>query len=179
MLVLMFSRARILFIVIVMLIGIIGCTHRYTPKQYPLKPGMAPEFSGGHPISLINVQESTDEVLICKTEFNEKLFGNLQEWTDSVIGLLRSELEKRDIVPTEDADKQLRISVTQAKVETTVFTIRCFIYLKVETGDGYEKEIEINSGSFAGIYERACDGAVTRAVAAILNDDTILAYLKL
>ena len=51
------------------------------------------------------------------------------------------------------------------------------MHLKAETGDGYISDFEGNNVSGHN-PERACGGAVLRAVAAMLNDGTILTYLK-
>jgi hypothetical protein len=91
--------------------------------------------------------------------------------------LFKSELGKRDVTITEDAQKELKLTVTKANVYWGFAAIRCIVYLKVETGDGYTREFEGNNPSPWTLY-RACDGAITRAVAAMLNDDMILNYIK-
>jgi hypothetical protein len=48
--------------------------------------------------------------------------------------------------------------------------------LTVETGGGYNKEFVGNNASGMTIH-RAFDGAITKAVGAMLSDETILVYI--
>lgn len=167
-------------IVFILLILFSGCTRHYVPSQYPLKPGMVPDFSGSQAVTIVNAQTSAGK------GGNEELLGSigactwmgdLQKWTDTAVGLLKTELEKRGFNVTEGQHRELRLAITRANVYQGAFQIRCILYLKVETGDGYTNEFVGNNASGWTLY-RACDGAITRAVGAMLNDDTILAYLK-
>jgi hypothetical protein len=96
--------------------------------------------------------------------------------TNAAIQMLETELGKRNISTSEDADKQLRLAIHDVSIVYPFAHFRCVLHLKAETGNGYIGDFEGNN--VAGQPERACGGAVLRAVAAMLNDDTILAYLK-
>jgi hypothetical protein len=137
---------------------------------------MVPELSVSQPVRLINVQTDNKEILIGKY-MGHKWMGNLNEWTDVAVSLLQTELQKRDINVTEDAFKVLKLNIIQAELIWGAWAIRCILNLKVETGDGYTVELEGNNASPATLY-RAVDGAVTKAITALLNDDNILNYLK-
>ena len=163
-------------ILIMLLIVAFGCTQRYVPKQYPIRPDMVPEFRGSQTVTIINAQASSEEVLI-GSQGMYKWMADLQKWTDTAVGLLKTELEKRGIPVTAGAHKELRLAITRANLFWGAATIRCILYLNVETGDGYTREFQGNNASGWTLY-RACDGAVTRAVTAMLNDDKILGYLK-
>lgn len=165
-----------LLVVFMMLMSSIGCTHHFVAQQCPMKPGMVPEFSGGQPVTIANARDAPEQVLIGSQGIH-KWMGNLQQWTDTAIGLVKTELEKRKIMTTEGANRQLKLSITRANIYWGFASIRCITSLKVETGDGYVREFEGNNVSPWTLH-RACNGAITRAVAAMLNDDTILAYLK-
>lgn len=163
-------------IVFILLTGFSGCTHYYVPKQYPMKPGMVPEFSASQRVTIINAQTSKGKILI-GAQAGHKWIGDLQKWTDTAAGLLKTELEKRGATVTEGAPKVIKLAITKANLYWGVLQIRCILYLEAETGDGYTGEFEGNNASGWTLY-RACDGAVTRAVAAMLNDDKILSYIK-
>jgi hypothetical protein len=83
----------------------------------------------------------------------------------------------RKITVTGDAEKELKLSVTHANGYQGFAALRCIITLRVETGEGYTKEFEGNNTSPWTLY-RACDGAVTKAIEAMLNDEEILKYIK-
>jgi hypothetical protein len=101
----------------------------------------------------------------------------MQKWTDTAAGLLKSELEKRGFDVTQGSPKEIKLTVLRANLYWGFAAIRCILFLKVETSDGYTHEYEGNNASGWTLY-RACDGAVTRAIAAMLEDKVILAYLK-
>ena len=137
---------------------------------------MVPEFKIKEQVSIINAQTSTKEVLIGSQGIH-KWLGNLQKWTDVASGLLKTELEKRGATVNEGSPKVLKLAITRVNLFWGFSAIRCILYLRVETEDGYIKEYEGNNASPWTLY-RACDGAVTKAVAAVLNDEKIFRYIR-
>ena len=171
-----FLRICTLFLFFLIAIGSVGCSHHIPAQVYPMKPGMVPEFSGGRPITIINAQDKTEAVLI-GAQMGHKYFADLNQFTETATELLKTELAKRDIEIAEGAEKQLKLSVTRVQLYWGFAAIRCILNVKVETLDGYIREFEGNNASPWTLY-RACNGAITKAVGAMLNDDSILAYLK-
>ena len=164
--------SRKLLVLLMILFGFAGCTGRLVVKQYPMEEGMVPNFVGRQPVNVINAQDSAEEVLISQIGVHKYLV-DLQKVTDTAIKVLESELHERNIVTTIEAEKKIELAITDVDLGFA----RCILYLKVETGDGYTRVFTGYNNSPWKI-NRACGGAVTRAVAAMLNDDTILAYLK-
>ena len=160
---------------IAVLIGFSGCAQHLVIDQYPMKPGMVPEFSGDQPVELVNAQDNKENVNAGSASM-VKYTANRHQVTDTAIQVLATELEKRNISISNDADKQLRLAIHDVSIVYPFAHFRCVLHLKAETGNGYIGDFEGNN--VAGQPERACGGAVLRAVAAMLNDDTILAYLK-
>ena len=83
--------------------------------------------------------------------------GNLNEWTDKAIQLLKSELQKRGGEVFEDGLKVLSLSVLNAHVETraTGSGTRCRLTLHVETGDGYSTDISVVNNAGIGVERPA------------------------
>ena len=106
-----------------------------------------------------------------------KFFGNLQGWTATAIAITQRELTTRGMNVTENASKSLKLSIESVKGTFGVWLIRCETTLKVETTDVYIKTYVGDNSSPATLY-RAADGAVMRAVAEMLRDEKIIAYLK-
>ncbi len=154
-----------------------GCTHFYAPKQYPLKPEMIPELSGSGAVTVLNGYTGP-KVLLIGAQGAHSWKGDMQKWTGTAVGLLKSELQKRGFDITQGAPKELKLVVTRANLYWGFAAIRCILFLEVETSDGYTNEYEGNNAS-GWTLDRACDGAVTRAIAAMLKDEKILAYLKM
>jgi hypothetical protein len=170
----LFKHCR--FLALCMLIFFVGCTHYYAPRQYPVRPEMVPEFSGSEAVTVVNGYTSPKDLII-GSQGAHTWRGDMQKWTATAVGLLQSELGKRGFNVTGGAPKELKLTITRANVYWGFAAIRCILSLKVETGHGYTQEYEGNNASGWTLY-RACDGAVTKAVAAILKDKEILAYLK-
>jgi hypothetical protein len=164
---------RKLLALLLILFGFAGCTHRLVVEQYPMKEGMVPNFAGPQPVNIINAQDSAEEVFIGQILVVHKYLANLQQWTDTAVKVLKSELHERNIATNIEAQKKIKLAITDVELGFA----GCTLNLKVETGDGYTR-IFTGDNNSPWKLNRACGGAVTRAVAAMLNDDTILAYLK-
>jgi len=141
-----------------------------------MKPGMVPEFTGSQPVALVNAQDNNENTILYSNKMGDKITASMHQMTDTAIQVLETELEKRNIDNSENADKQLRLAVHDVTMTMPhPWALRCTLHLKAETADGNISEYEaINNGNI----NRACGGAVLRAVAAMLNDDTIQYYLK-
>jgi len=138
-----------------------------------MKEGMVPNFVGRQPVNIINAQDSAEEVLIGQVLVAHKYLANLQKWTDTAVKVLRSELHERNIETSIEAEKKIKLAI----IDVDLGFSGCTLNLKVETDDGYTRVFTGDNNS-PWTPDRACGGAVLRAVAAMLNDDTILAYLK-
>lgn len=168
--------SRKLLVLLVLLVGFAGCTHRIGVEQYPMKEGMVTAALGEGPVNVVNAQDSTGEELIGQLGFH-KYVANLHEWTDTAIRVLETELHDRNIMTTREAEKTFKLAITDVNFYQGAFSIRCKLDLKVETGDGDTMEFTGDNNSPWTLY-RACGGAVVRAVAAMLNHPNILYYLK-
>ncbi len=169
------SVAKILLLLLIFSLPA-ACTHYYVPQQYPLKAGTVPDFTGKKAINIINAQQTSNVKLYYAQGFH-KYMGDMQLWTDTAVGLLRSELENRNIQVADAASKFIKLKIIHASAYQGFATIRCIINLEVETSTGYKKTFEGNNTSPWTLF-RACDGAVTLAITAMLNDDEILRFIK-
>ena len=168
--------SRKLLVLLLILIGFAGCTHRIPVEQYPMKEGMVTASLGEGPVHVINAQDSTGEELIGQMGFH-KYLANFHEWTDTAIRVLETELHDRNIMTTTEAEKKLKLAITDVNFYPGGFSIRCKLELEVETGDGDTIEFTGDNNSPWTLY-RACGGAVVRAVAEMLNHPNILHYLQ-
>jgi len=173
-----------------------GCGHRiyykpdytnrfYVPRQIPIKPGMIlkPGFDICERVNIVNAQIDTENVPLraCDQKYNNlgaythKWWGNLHLWTDTAVGVLKTELTKRGVTVTKGAPKILKLSITRVCLFWAFHDVGCPLNLRVQTGDGYIRNFEVSNKSI-DLYD-SCDGAVTRAVAAMFDDDNIRSYL--
>ncbi len=172
----LFSQYKIVSLFLIM-VFFLGCTRYLAPTQYPLKPQMMPEFSGSGAVTLLNGYPSRRDLLIGMSHTGDTWKGDMQKWTSTAVALLKSELEKRGFNITQGAPKKLKLTIIRANLYFGTFVARCIVHIIAETSLGYTKEYEGDNRS-GSTLDRACGGAVTKAVAAILNDEKILAYLN-
>ena len=171
----MFRPCKVLMVLILFITC--GCA-TYTPQPYPLtSKNVVPEFDVRQAIAIVNAQKSKSFKVPIGPDENIK--GNLKKWTATAVEVLTTELKKHDMMISEDAPKVLKLAITKVHMFSgvRVWNTRCVVYLQAETGDGYMKAFEGNSFSLEG-YREASPLAITKAVEAMLNDKTILAYLK-
>ncbi len=170
------KRLYIITIVISALLLFSGCTHYYVPVVYPLKDGMAPAFAGDNNIMLINENPEGELFTHLGNLGPYKWYGDLKRWTNTASSLIRIELEDRGFEISDRNPKVLKLSIHRASVHQTNFQFRAIVYLIVETGDGYKHEYVGNNASGWSLY-RASNGAITRAVGAMLSDKKIITYV--
>jgi hypothetical protein len=163
--------------VIALALPIGGCVSMkyYTPNPDTHQLDEIAEFSGDARISLVNGQPSTEERLYDK---KAKYNANYNAWTDVAIQVANRELTARGLSIEEGADKQLTMAIEDVITETGWTQIQTRVIMKVQTGDGYSSQyIGRNHSVMIAKLERQADGAVMRAVAAMLGDPEIVMYL--
>ena len=163
------------FILITTLMMFGGCSHYYVPDASTFKLDAIKEFSSSNSISILNAQTSTKNVLLA-TNMGHRFYGNLQSWTETAITITQRELINRGMKIEKDVPKILNLSIESAEGTFGAWVLRFEITLKVETGDGYVQTYLGDNRSPATLF-RAADGAVMRAVAEMLKDEHIIAYL--
>lgn len=176
--------------VLLMVVFSFGCAHRYyfeptindqagrfyVPKRIPIKPGMSlkPEFEIVNEVALVNIQSDIFPYPLGK--YTHTWTGNLRLWTDTAIGVLKSELERKDVTVRDDSEKMLMLSVTHAELFWGFRVVECTLRLQVATRDGYIATYDVTSKS-KDLHD-SCDSAVTKAVAKMFDDDKIRKYLR-
>ena len=158
-----------------LLLLLMNCTHHLVPDAQRINEERVPELALNKGITIINMQTSTEEVTFLSGVDTYK--GNLKEWTDEAVRLLKLELQKRGASLSPDAEKVIKLSVTEAKLVQGAIRLRCDLSLHVETADGYSADYYVENLS-GGDHARASGGAITLALTEMFNDEKIINYLK-
>lgn len=139
--------------------GLTGGTYSVIPKPQDVNPERVQDFKLNKEIKIVNIQQLKTNTPIGILSFNN-YEGNLNEWTDKAIQLLKSELQKRGGATSEDSLKVLSLSVLNAHVETRASGsgTRCSLTLHVETGDGYNRDILVVNNAGIGVERPAGGG---------------------
>lgn len=168
-----------LFKSILLLFFLISCMPpmMIKPASIVVDPNKVQDFKLNKKINIVNIHPSKTNIQVFTLGFS-KAEGNLYEWTDIAIKLLKSELEKRGGEISEDGLKVLSLSISNAHVATRAggSGTWCKLTLHVETGDGYSTDISIVHNAGIGV-DRPVGYAITLAITDLLNDENILHYL--
>lgn len=150
-----------------------GCTVHHTPKDLSIIPGSIQPFSVGDPVSIINAQTSSEEVLT--TTFEYDFLVNYQQYTDVAIELMKNEIKKNGGRISEDASKSIRVSLVNLSLTKSLVRYRSIIDATVQLGNG---KIQGHNARAVGHMEKAVDNSILNLVVSILNDSNVRSYLK-
>ena len=168
-------------VVLIVLACLVGCTHNFNVKPFPIKPNLLPQLNIKKSVQIVNVQDQGKNNVF-KSGAGSKWIGDLGQWTGGAVDLLKFELNKKNVTLADDAGKILKLAITEGKLITEFAGIRCVVKLKVEAGNGYTQKYEGNHRNSSPIAEQARRyagaGAVTKAVTDLLNDRNIIEYLE-
>lgn len=155
-----------------------SCTVKrfYVPEPKELSPflQLKEDFHPVCSVQLINAQTDTSQRPI--GNYSHKWWANLRLWTDASIDLLADELEKREVKLSERSPIHLKLSITEADLFWQFKKVGCVVNLWVEAGNGYT--INIEEKNVAHDLYNSCDGAVSKAIATLLETSEIRKYLS-
>jgi hypothetical protein len=147
-----------------------GCSHVTVPRgPIQVKTDVVGALDIPKEISFENGVPESKLTLIGSQGFH-KWYADFRVWTSFITNHLETELRSRGVKVTPGSGTPFRVKVEQAGLYWGSFAIRCVVNVRVEKMDGtWSKTYEGNNSSPATLY-RAVDGAVYKAVVAILGD---------
>jgi len=152
-----------------------GCAQTYRAEVYPIAPSLiTSQFSGSGPV-LIKNEATEGRIQLGANNAGYTFWGDLRQITDTAISLLSGELSNRGFFVEKEASKVLKVKVIETRISQDMGT-RCSMQFYVETADGYKRVYSAYNSGFT--HTRTCDGAITKAVADVLNDSKIIEYMK-
>lgn len=145
----------------------------YAPKPHPMKPDMVNGFHANASVNIVNNQP--------KDDFRIKRYGgipvNLKETTATTISFLREELAKNGVSFDPAEPKTLKVSVDELYQLFYIPGVDvCQVTCSVETSNGLQKIYQQKDVSGLDIFH-ACNFALTKVVAEIVNDQEIRTFL--
>jgi hypothetical protein len=153
-----------------------GCTLTYRAGVYPIPPDMkVKEFQGkGEAISIKSA--AIEGVVYIGTVNPYTYYTDIKQVTDVAISLFAEELSKRGFSIQKDAVKTITLNVTGVNITYTIGSYHCNMKIEYSTSDGYRRIFFPYNSS--GLYNRACNGAITKGVAGLLNDERLIEFLR-
>ncbi len=114
----------------------------------------------------ISITEDTPAILRFST--------TVTEWTARLESIQKA-LEKKGVRITREMPKILQLSIADAALTWEPTVIGCRLNLRVITGDG--DILDFHGTNYAIDLDDSCDGAATREVTAMFNNNRIRTYL--
>jgi len=168
-------------VVLMALVFLVGCTHNFNVKPFPIKPDLLPQLNIQRTVQIVNAQDQGKNNIF-KSGAGSKWIGDLGLWTQGAVELVELVLNNQNVTLADDADKTLKLAITGGKLSTEFAGIRCVVKLDVEAGNGYSQTYEGNHRNSSPIAEQARRyagaGSVSKAVTQLLNDRKIIQYLE-
>jgi hypothetical protein len=147
-----------------------ACSHIAVPRgPIPVKMDVVGPMNVNKAISLENGVTDSKLTLIA-TQGYHKWYADYNVWSSFIVSQLESELRGRGVQIAPNSQEAFRVKVEQTGLFWGSFSTRCIVNVRVERKDGtWSKSYEGNNASPASLY-RSVDGAVYKAVVAILQD---------
>ncbi|RJR33957.1 MAG: OmpA family protein [Desulfobacteraceae bacterium] len=151
-----------------------GCSagRYYVPGEIPINRNANTPFYVSKNISVTNASNFQ------KVSLGSYWHGweaNLKLWTESAVGLLKSELLRATTVDDRAEAKSLALSITRANLFWESREMNSTVVLHALAGNGVQKTCEVTG--IAQSLALSSDRAITKAVACLLDDPEIRSYL--
>ncbi len=150
-----------------------ACTP-YAPKPDPMKAGLIDPPQSASAVSLLNGQN--------QSELRVERFGgipvNLQATTEETLKMLAEQLGLVGVAIEPAASKQLKLAVQELYqfMAAPPFTEICVVRASLTANNGINKAYSVKNASGIDIFH-ACNFALTKLVAEIVNDSEVRSFL--
>lgn len=154
-----------------------GCAKTYRAAIYPIPPVFkVKEFQGQGEAVSIRSEPMEGEIFIGTIGGSRSYYADIKQVSDVIASFLAEELSKRGFLVQRDAPKSITLNVYKINLGIYLELYRCNIKMFYRTSDGFGREfLAYNAGWNP---DRACNGAITRGVADLLNDEKLIDFLK-
>lgn len=154
-----------------------GCRHHYIPDLDRILTEEFPPYRSSNSVSLLNGHSPITEESILFTRVT-RVYGNLFDMTEAAIQVAARELQRRGMTISPDGSRSLTLSVNEVEFGGTNSTIHTNVSMHVESGNGSSQVfVGKNWSVLVGSLDRQIDGAIMRAVVAMLSDPEVISYL--
>ena len=152
-----------------------GCTFHLVAEPARLDSARLSRFQGNPGVALLNAQSSTEMVEIGSAGMGRTLEGNLHQWTEATLGLLRAELAREGVAVSDASPKTLKIAISGASLTTGGWGFRCKVQMAVTLGDGHTETVEGSRGG--GNFHTVCNNSITDAAFNMITNQTVRDYI--
>jgi len=168
--------ARTISLVILVVVTA-GCATHHRARAGGFPEGVLAGRRSVGTVAIGNAQTANKFVKIGSAGMGRSLYGDLSQWTDAAIELLAEKLTASGMTVSNASSRKLTLAITDARMSSAGggWGFKCAVTLSVEGANGLKATFVGERGSWK--YPRVCDAGISEAVANMLRDDTVLAYL--
>lgn len=142
----------------------------FKPNYQPL-----PVLESKQQIRLDNAYSSEEVVDV--TADGPNWIGDLQQFTDTAIVILKEEFQKSNIIVLPVSETKMTLRIYNVNFVMGAWMVRCTLWLEIVMPDGKIVAVQGINSSPAGAF-RAVDGAIIHAVENMLQDNRFVEYLS-
>lgn len=163
------------FVLCILVLAITSCAKHYVkPKAPAVNPDHVLAFTCEKTFKVINDQPSKEDKAVGRSGIGT-FYVALHTFTEEAARLLTEELTKRGMRPAVDAEKVIRLAVTDIKIFDR-FSYNCILEMDVDINNDYRHSFKANNVSPHG--GKVWGGAITTMVTEVLNEDGFVDCIK-
>ncbi|HYC55816.1 MAG TPA: hypothetical protein VEL28_12855 [Candidatus Binatia bacterium] len=142
------------------------------PDAYPFPSDEIANFAPGTSVSVSNSYTAPNRV-----EIGQRAYCDLAHFTDTSVKMVQRELSKKGLSVIQAGGRTMRLRMTYPTLVIGAWSMRARVRLEAELGNGETIAVDGESKT-GGNAMRAFNGAILRAVTALLQEPRIAAYLN-
>ncbi|VAW97619.1 hypothetical protein MNBD_GAMMA21-2155 [hydrothermal vent metagenome] len=131
----------------------------------------------GKSVALENYYTNSKQVTIFEGSNSTRLKGDLQQYTDATLNILKSELTKRDVIVSDTGFKTINLKISDVQATNKPFNKTTSVKLTVSLGNGKSSTITANYQT-AGSSAQSLDGAIIAAITQLLKSEFLVGYIN-
>jgi hypothetical protein len=175
----------LLIIIVIVLIGISGCTHMVNPTVIPSIEDNKDTRFAGSAVSLACLEIDTTDQYIYGTTFNRgKFYGNKKLWCDKLTLALSNEMLMRGTIIANGEKNRFEITMPEINGVEGAFTIGFKAKAVIKSDSGWSKAYEGTQSVWGGFETiessstRAANYTIYEVIKAILDDSEFTSQVK-
>ena len=154
-----------------------GCSMTYRAGIHPIPSDLKVKEFRGQAEAISVKSEGTEGKVLIGNIIPYSHYADLKQVTDVMVFFLESELYKRGFSIEKDASKSINLNVLKTELIYLRVTSQYLCKITISYGTNEFGRV-FSSYNSSWLYNRACDGAITRGVVDLLNDEELVDFLE-
>jgi len=144
--------------------------------RHQVKGNILPLIAG-KTVALRNHYSSATPVTIFEKSESIRLVGDLQQYTEATLKILRSEFTKRDVFVADTHFKTITLKISDVQATYKAFDKSTSLKLTASFGNGKSSIISATYRT-GGSSAQSLDGAIIAAITQLLKSESFVGYIN-